>query len=214
MEGVPTTVPKSSPPQVHSLPYTPHGTSRSLSAPTLASGVGEWIYVVIYKEAGIPTVNTAHRDRRATALYLLSQHYKKTNPQAKLFMVSRLDRSTAGFVVFAKSAEAKELLVRQWGKLLTEQRFAACIEGAVPAPSIPIRERYQSGGQARRRVAESNYRSGNGAEVGRQGRHARCGDKCGAGPHLFGTPTSCTQSTKHMGDVRSSSGFESRGTIA
>lgn len=70
--------------------------------------------MVIYKEAGIPTVNTAHRDRRATALYLLSQHYKKTNPQAKPYGI-KVDRPTAGFVVFAKSAELKELLVRHNG---------------------------------------------------------------------------------------------------
>ena len=68
-------------------------------------------YVVAYKKRGLPTVNTAHKNRQQTALFLLSQHYKKGEEGAKLFMVNRLDRNTAGFVVFARSVEAKELLV-------------------------------------------------------------------------------------------------------
>lgn len=135
VEGVPTTRAEEQPPTGALITIHTTAPAGPFRHPRLQVVWENEEYVVIYKEAGIPTVNTAHRDRRATALYLLSQHYKKTNPQAKLFMVSRLDRSTAGFVVFAKSAEAKELLVRQWGKLVTEQRFAACIEGAVPAPN-------------------------------------------------------------------------------
>lgn len=88
-------------------------------------------YVVLYKSMGIPTVNTSHKDRRATALFVLSQHYKKDNPQAKLFMVNRLDRNTAGFVIFAKSIESKDLLVAQWSRLVRSQTFATCVEGEV-----------------------------------------------------------------------------------
>lgn len=86
-------------------------------------------YVVAYKKRGLPTVNTAHKNRQQTALFLLSQHYKKGEEGAKLFMVNRLDRNTAGFVVFARSVEAKELLVKEWSRRAKHQRFIACIEG-------------------------------------------------------------------------------------
>lgn len=86
-------------------------------------------YLVAYKKSGLPTVNTSHKNRQETALFLLSQHLKKGEEGAKLFMVNRLDRNTAGFVVFAKSVEAKEQLVREWSKRVKHQVFIACIEG-------------------------------------------------------------------------------------
>ncbi|MDN4754504.1 pseudouridine synthase [Porphyromonadaceae bacterium W3.11] len=88
-------------------------------------------YIVVYKKRGMPTVNTAHKDREETALWVLSRHYKITNPDAKIFMINRLDRSTAGFIVFAKSVEAKELMTKSWSKNVTKQLFVACIEGEV-----------------------------------------------------------------------------------
>lgn len=91
-------------------------------------------FLIVRKEAGIATVNTSHNNREHTALWLLSQHYKITNPEAKLFMVSRLDKETAGFVVFAKSIEAKEQLTKEWHKIVQEQRFVAVVSGAVAAP--------------------------------------------------------------------------------
>ncbi|MDO5036411.1 MAG: pseudouridine synthase [Porphyromonas sp.] len=88
-------------------------------------------YVILYKQSGIPTVNTARRDRRDTVLYLLSKYYKEINANAKLFMVNRLDRNTTGFVVFAKNIDAKELLVKEWGRRVTHQIFATCVEGMI-----------------------------------------------------------------------------------
>ncbi|WP_296162110.1 pseudouridine synthase [uncultured Porphyromonas sp.] len=89
-------------------------------------------YVVVYKKTGIPTVNTAHKDPRNTVLHILSRHYKKSNPAAKLFMLSRLDKSSAGFVVFAKTTEAKELLSRRWSSAVHHQRYALVVEGTLP----------------------------------------------------------------------------------
>lgn len=88
-------------------------------------------YLVAFKDAGIATVNTAHRDREDTALFVLSKNIKLSNPTGKLFMVNRLDKSTSGFVVFAKSVEAKELLNKQWSRRVTKQTFVACVEGEI-----------------------------------------------------------------------------------
>ncbi|MDO5016784.1 MAG: pseudouridine synthase [Porphyromonas sp.] len=86
-------------------------------------------YVVAHKKNGLPTVNTSHNKRQDTALFLLSRHYKKGDEEAKIFMVNRLDRNTAGFVVFAKNINAKELLVKEWSRRVKRQTFVACIEG-------------------------------------------------------------------------------------
>lgn len=89
--------------------------------------------VIIRKEAGIPTVNTSHKDRETTAMWILSQHYKQSNPDAKLFMINRFDKETAGFVLFAKNIEAKEMLIGQWSRLVKEQKFVAAVSGSISA---------------------------------------------------------------------------------
>lgn len=95
-------------------------------------------YVILYKKSGIPTVNTSHKDRLETAIWVVSQYYKAQDPESKLFMTNRLDRNTAGFIIFAKSVEAKEALVRHWKERVREQRFIACVEGEVPETSFTI----------------------------------------------------------------------------
>lgn len=94
--------------------------------------------VLVRKEAGISTVNTAHKDREMTVIWVLSQHYKQSNPDAKLFMINRLDKETAGFVLFAKSVEAKEALVKQWSRLVSQQKFVAVVTGQVEANKMTL----------------------------------------------------------------------------
>lgn len=88
-------------------------------------------YLVIFKDAGIATVNTAHKDREDTALFLLSRNLKLSNPTGKLFMINRLDKSTSGYIIFAKNIEAKELMNKQWSRRVSRQTFVACIEGQI-----------------------------------------------------------------------------------
>lgn len=90
--------------------------------------------LLVYKKAGIPTVNTSHKDRTQTAIWVLSQALKEQNgPGAMLFMLNRLDKNSEGFVLFAKNIPAKEAMVKQWGNLLKEQLFVLCLEGEMPA---------------------------------------------------------------------------------
>ncbi|MDO4771608.1 pseudouridine synthase [Porphyromonas sp.] len=96
-------------------------------------------YILVRKEAGVATVNTAHKDREATVIWLLSKHYKEANPEAKLFMVNRLDKETAGFVIFAKSVPAKEALVKDWGHLVVEQKFVAVVAGEVASKQMTLK---------------------------------------------------------------------------
>ncbi|WP_052110290.1 pseudouridine synthase [Porphyromonas sp. COT-108 OH1349] len=89
-------------------------------------------YVVIEKLYGQYTVDTTGKYGDRTAIRLLSNHYKKYDPDAKLFMVNRLDRETSGIVIFAKGLQAKELIISSWNKIVQEQIFVAAV-GGVPA---------------------------------------------------------------------------------
>ena len=86
--------------------------------------------LLVYKKAGISTVNTGHKDRTATAIWILSRAMKADKgPGAMLFMLNRLDKNSEGFVLFAKNIPAKEAMVKQWGNLIKEQLFVLCLEG-------------------------------------------------------------------------------------
>lgn len=147
-------VPADTPVTVHSLAPVAPFTHPQISI--------EWeddSYVVVYKKTGIATVNTAHKDPSSTVMHILSRHYKKSNPRAKLFMLTRLDKSSAGYVLFAKSIEAKERLAGAWGYAVQHQRFALIVEGQLPstepfeltAVSTPIDEERQQKLRARGR---------------------------------------------------------------
>ena len=95
-------------------------------------------YVVVEKSAGIYSVNTTHKDRENTVIWILSNHYKTVDPSAKLFMVNRLDSESAGFVVFAKSIKAKEALIEGWNRHLISQRFVLVVSGLMEEKEFEV----------------------------------------------------------------------------
>ena len=68
--------------------------------------------IVIDKAAGLLTIAT-DKDRFNNAYRKLSEHVKKSDRRAKIFIVHRLDRLASGLLVFAKNMEAKRGLQRQ-----------------------------------------------------------------------------------------------------
>ena len=89
--------------------------------------------IIIRKSAGIPTVASGE-EKDKTALRLLSEHLKTFNPQAKVYHVTRLDKDSAGFVVFTKSRELQTRLSEEWQKYCRRQQFAVVTERQ-PNPS-------------------------------------------------------------------------------
>ena len=87
----------------------------------------EWL-VVVYKDAGLPTVASGE-EKDKTVLRLLSEHLKSFNPLAKVYHVNRLDKDSAGIVVFAKSKELQQELSEHWGRYVRSQHFTAVVEG-------------------------------------------------------------------------------------
>lgn len=88
-------------------------------------------FVLVEKKPGIPTVGSGIQKDR-TALRIVSNHLKQYNPETKIFMLNRLDRDSAGIILFAKSKEVQEYVIKEWSKVVKKQSFVIAIEGDMP----------------------------------------------------------------------------------
>jgi 23S rRNA pseudouridine1911/1915/1917 synthase len=86
--------------------------------------------IVANKDAGVLSVSTGGRDED-TAYNKLKDHIKANNPANKIFIVHRLDRNTSGVMMFAKTAEAQQLLQSDWKKYILSRKYSVLVEGKV-----------------------------------------------------------------------------------
>lgn len=84
--------------------------------------------ILVHKAAGIPTVASG-QERDKTLIQLLSEHLKKFNPRAKVYLLNRIDKDSAGFVLMAKSERLQAEMTEHWDKYVPTQIFAVAIEG-------------------------------------------------------------------------------------
>jgi tRNA pseudouridine32 synthase/23S rRNA pseudouridine746 synthase/23S rRNA pseudouridine1911/1915/1917 synthase len=84
--------------------------------------------LVVDKPAGLLTVGTDNNKTR-TAYYMLTDYVRRGNPKSRnrIFIVHRLDQSTSGVLVFAKTEEAKFRLQKEWKD--TEKKYIAVVYG-------------------------------------------------------------------------------------
>ncbi|MFN5417020.1 MAG: RluA family pseudouridine synthase [Flavobacteriia bacterium] len=86
--------------------------------------------IVVNKPAGLLTITT-EKEKKRTLYHFLSFHVKMKDPNAKIFIVHRLDRETSGLLVFAKSEKIKLLLQKNWNDENKERIYVAIVEGRV-----------------------------------------------------------------------------------
>ena len=67
--------------------------------------------IVVNKKEGLLSVSST-RVKERTALHLLSEYVKKTDPRNKIFVLHRLDRDTSGLMMFAKNLQVQKALRR------------------------------------------------------------------------------------------------------
>lgn len=121
--------------------------------------------IIIRKSAGIPTVASGE-EKDKTALRLLSEHLKAFNPQAKVYHVTRLDKDSAGFVVFTKSRELQTRLSEEWQKYCRRQQFAVVTERqpnpseGVLVPASDSKAQEEQGRRGRSRTTEDTLGAG------------------------------------------------------
>lgn len=89
--------------------------------------------VMVHKRAGIPTVRSG-QERDKTTMEVVSEHLKKFNPHAKVYLLNRIDKDSTGFVLMAKSTEIQEEMTNNWDRYVTHQQFAVAIEGHLTEP--------------------------------------------------------------------------------
>lgn len=86
--------------------------------------------IVIDKPAGILSI-AANDPKAETAYKQLTDYVKIQGSKNRIFIVHRLDRDTSGVMLFAKTAEAKELLQANWQKSVSERQYTAAVIGHV-----------------------------------------------------------------------------------
>jgi RluA family pseudouridine synthase len=84
--------------------------------------------LVVDKPAGLVTVGTDN-NKTNTAYYALTDYVRKGNYKSRnrIFIVHRLDQSTSGVLVFAKTPQAKLRLQTEWKD--TEKKYVAVVYG-------------------------------------------------------------------------------------
>lgn len=86
--------------------------------------------LVIEKSAGLLSVAT-EKETEETAFGILRSYVKKTNHNAQLYVVHRLDRDTSGVMMFVKSKEIQQKLQDNWDDVVTARIYYAAVEGHV-----------------------------------------------------------------------------------
>lgn len=84
--------------------------------------------ILVQKKEGLLSVGNAH-ERDKTALQLLSNYVKKTDPRNKIFVLHRLDKETSGLMLFARNKGIQDKFHTHWNRLVTEHSFVAVVEG-------------------------------------------------------------------------------------
>lgn len=88
--------------------------------------------IVIDKRNGLLSIAT-DKEQQRTAYYILSDYVKRNNPDAKIFIIHRLDRETSGLMMFALSENVQQTMQHGWHRLVSDRRYVALVEGHLPA---------------------------------------------------------------------------------
>lgn len=86
--------------------------------------------IIIDKPAGLLTIAT-DKEKRKTAYAALSAYVKLANPEAKIFVIHRIDRETSGLLMFAKSEQVKQKIQKSWNETIQQRTYVAVVEGRV-----------------------------------------------------------------------------------
>jgi 23S rRNA pseudouridine1911/1915/1917 synthase len=84
--------------------------------------------IIVNKPAGLLTIAT-DKEKRKTAYAVLSSHVKQADPEAKIFIIHRLDRETSGLLMFAKSEQIKQQIQKSWDATIRQRTYVAVVSG-------------------------------------------------------------------------------------
>ena len=85
-------------------------------------------FLVIEKPAHLLTIATT-KEKEKTAYHYVSEYLKKQDRKQKVFIVHRLDRETSGVLMFCKNEKIRDLLQKDWNKIVYLRGYMALVEG-------------------------------------------------------------------------------------
>ena len=84
--------------------------------------------IVVNKKSGLLTIATL-KEKEKTLYNMVSEYVKTKNKNNKIFVIHRLDRDTAGIIVFAKNEKIKQKFQNNWDKLVLKRGYIAVCDG-------------------------------------------------------------------------------------
>ena len=84
--------------------------------------------IVMNKPSKLLSIAT-DREKGKTAYRLISDYVVAKNPDARIFVIHRLDEDTSGILMFAKSYEIKEAFQNNWQDIVKKRGYYAIVEG-------------------------------------------------------------------------------------
>lgn len=84
--------------------------------------------MVIDKKVGVSSITTG-KNQGKSAHAILSHHLKKSNRNANLFLIHKLDRDESGLMIFAKDEETKFNFQKKWREIIINHTFVGLVEG-------------------------------------------------------------------------------------
>ncbi len=90
--------------------------------------------IVVNKAAGLLSIATDD-EKEKTAYHMVTDYVRKTGPNARIYVIHRLDRDTSGVLMFAKNERIKTALQEQWESLVSLRGYVAVVEGRLEEKS-------------------------------------------------------------------------------
>lgn len=90
--------------------------------------------IVINKASGLISI-ASDKESVRTAYRLVNEHVQMNDPNARVFVVHRLDEDTSGVLMFAKSLALRDALQDDWNNIVTKRGYYAIIEGQLDQAS-------------------------------------------------------------------------------
>lgn len=159
-------------------------------APKLTGALVQEVYAdealfIVYKMAGLPTVAVSKESER-TLFKMVATHLKSYDSREKIFLLNRLDKDTAGYIVFARSRELQQQILDNWKDFMLENRFASVVRGGFDTSSGVLEATEQNKKSSKGETLSLSQKGASSKKKDRVTFRASYSVKPGSSPYLSG----------------------------
>ena len=95
-------------------------------------------FIVINKPSGLLSIES-DKEKVDTAYKEVLEYLQKKDKTSRCFQVHRIDKNTSGVLLFCKDFKLKEVLRKEWNKLVSLREYIAVVEGVLENKEDTIR---------------------------------------------------------------------------